>query len=883
MKKIFLIALLLLSVLTSVKNVEAVIYYPDSVSFNSDAKFIGGTAEPIFIKLSDNIVPDQKISYDIGISREIKQGKITQFQVLSSNIVSLNKMKENKWSYNLEIPNPIDGAVNDTYVIYVRSYAPNNPDSENLVISRSFQIKTVNETPSASLVGGSVLLSNGEEYGFKTGPVIYKNPESEIFATSSKLVLDIVSNTDITLNPKIVFKKLRSTVFEREIDVGALAIAPGKNTKVIDLPTFDYEPGVYLGVITFNTDKQVGLVDQVEFQYIVDGPIVTVGQVIYQSEVEDNYILAMPTFGKPVDYTTPGQEINFATVTASSTTSQVYKTVVMYRASNGKVIFTTEENIDYSKQYHELSAPKSKIKNAKTISIEVFDGEKIFFETTQDLNLPVPARDATGILCGIIILLLGVALYMMTRKKKILVFTIAMSVLCASTYIFAVDWTPSPNNADFMDNNHTVYATFNRNFSTEYVSCDIGGTDVLVKLQITTCTNSFDRVFVGFSTVSMADAKNQQSEVVYYGTASTTVPGHNKVHRYNLNYIKIGNLRGPIAANSKMYVRLAIDVYEVRACQTRVDPGAACKGYAEYVVNLPVTPTTGAGSCDRCTNLVGEQSVPLFAARGRDYFYVSEGDGSLYFSPSSQTLPGACTLDMCADTDANETDIPVGFEWKGSGTAYEQYTCVQPTTETCSCVGRNRVCMNGAVQTSNAPDASCNLSAVCTYPQLTQAGSITFTYTATNVIGTLIGGGSITRTYDTSVATTVVDTRTLSDSADGQTSTATCSQSFSPIIIGGDPSDPVCTVGPCPPVTREIVSFTSSKIVDKGNDCVFSWSTTGFDQCRMSGELTALNGTSSFNTSDNRNITKTLACSYGGVSYPSRTATCLVRPAVNEE
>lgn len=885
MKKIFLLAFLLSTCFIVGDTAKAAVYYPDSVVFDSKAEFKGGSSEPVFIRLSDNLAPTQNLSYEIGVSREIKQGKITQFQVLSTNVVTSTVLEKDNWSYNLAIPNPIDNSADATYIIYVRSYAPNNPESEDLVISKSFKIKSTN-TPTADLLGGAVVLSNGQEYGFKTGAVIYENPKSDIFATSSKLVLDIRSNTDITLNPKIVFKKLRSSAFEQEITIDPIVIKAGKNTSSINLPTFDYAPGVYLGTITLNPDKQVGLIEKVEFQYIVDGPMVTLGQLAYVSEANAEYLLTIPTFGKPTDYLTPGQ----TDADLGATTTEIYRTVFTFTDAKGEVLFTRSQNIDYSNAFHNFSILKSKIKTAENVDIKVFAGDKIIFETIQQTNLPKPVRNVVGMLYAMSILLLGIALYVLTRSKKILIFTVIVSLLFAASYVFAVEWSPSPTRAEFMDSNHTVYATFNKNFSTEHVSCDAGGTDVLVKLQVTTCTNSFDKVFVGFSRVSIEDAKNQQGEVLYYGTASTTVPGHSKVFRYNLNYIKIGNLKGPIAANSKMYVRLAIDVYNVRACQTRFNQDGVCRGYAEYVVNLPTTPSTGPGSCDRCTDVEGLQDTPLFTAHGRSYF-KSDVDGKLYYADAAATLPSTCAADMCADTTKNEDLIPSDKEWDVNGlTEYAKHVCIPKTTESCSCAGRNKVCIQGGVTTSNAPDASCNLQAFCSY---NRAGNdVVFNFTATNVLGTLLGGGPVIVAVPAGSGV-LTQSKTLRDTADNQEDTKSCSYTYPDTTSGsctpGDPGcsgpgsctpgDPGCAAGGVP----TIVSFTASRIVEKGSMCTFTWETAGFDSCSLGGEIASLSGNKSFNTDEGKNITKILSCTLDGGNNTTRTATCLVRPSVVEE
>lgn len=868
---------------------------PKKIEFNTPAtERVGGSVETIVIIPEDDGVQGNKIVYDIGVSKQIISGRITQFKILSTETVPVSTLLDSNFRYDVKIPNPLEAEKGDTYVVYVKSYYLNNPDSERLAISQPFKI-TGTDKAFAEFVAGAVLLNTGRSHAFNTGPTIYREALTSDYATSAKLVLNINSNTDFTINPKITFTKLRSSSFKQDVPVPTIEIKKGINVKVIDLPNFDYVSGVYTGVLELNASKDVGLIKTINFQYIVDGPFVSVGQVNFAGISDGKYAFNMETFGKPLDTLTPGR--NYDNI---ATTTETYRTTFDFLDIEGKVAATVDKTLDYNQSLVSFDVLAGKVKHAKSVNIKVYDSQnKIFFETTQDLNLPIPKRDVTNALYTLCILLLGIALYMMTHRKWILVISIVLGLLCGAVYVWAAPWTPSPNSSDF-NQYHRMLLTFDRDYSNEYLSCS-ETTDMLVKINIRTCNNGVDTFRIGTSRISNSDAKNHTTIVDYVNDPSKTFEkyldeggGQYSVFNYSLPFVKIDTLQGPIASGAKVYIYLkASTVMDEDYESSNPFFDESWSREASYVVNLKATPTTGPGSCDRCTNLDGEQSVPTFTARSRNYFY-QESDGTLYFAPSSQTLPGVCTKDMCADTDTNESDIPSDKMWDTSKpTAYERTTCVPKTTEVCSCVGRNKVCMNGAVQTSNAPDASCNLDATCTYPMFNPSGSVTFTYSATNVLGTLVGGGSFATSVPSTGSGTISETRTLSNTGDGQTDTATCSYDYVN-LFGGDPTctpgSPGCCpadfVGPCggPGVQPVVVSFTASKIVDKGRDCVFTWDTTDFDECKLSGELVGLDGTESFSTVEGKNITKTLACTLGGsAAYPTYTATCLVRPTVNEQ
>ena len=199
---------------------------------------------------------------------------------------------------------------------------------------------------------------------------------------------------------------------------------------------------------------------------------------------------------------------------------------------------------------------------------------------------------------------------------------------------------------------------------------------------------------------------------------------------------------------------------------------------------------------DRCTNISGNQGLaPLFQAHGRDYFQ-SLDDGELYFLASDASSPQACGVDMCANTSEIERAFPYGYIWNPSGTTpYEQYSCVQDTPEVCSCSGRTRTCLDNGVETSSTPNApQCALTASCSYAQPT-GNQVTFNYTAKNVLGSLINGSSQSFTIPSTGSGTISDSRTLSNTGDGQTSEASCSYEYTNNTCT-DINNPACNCQP---------------------------------------------------------------------------------------
>lgn len=300
---------------------------------------------------------------------------------------------------------------------------------------------------------------------------------------------------------------------------------------------------------------------------------------------------------------------------------------------------------------------------------------------------------------------------------------------------------------------------------------------------------------------------------------------------------------------------------------------------------------------DRCTNIDGTQTQAsaLFSAYDRDYFYNINTD-ELHYAPSAASYgaagasPAACPVDMCANTEAVEDLMPPGQSWNaGSSDPYTRYSCTAPMEQICNCSGRTYVCSENGIEVSSVSNASqCALDASCSLSS--GSGSVTFNFTATNVLGTITNADPDTQTIPTvGSGTLTTGVRTIGNTGDSQTDTATCSYDYTnaPPDPCPDPMNPACEVT-CDPATDPncplneeapgINAFIATPIVEQGQYCIFSWVTQHMAACNL-GEPS---GSTSYGTSAGKNITKTLVCQSNESTPRTFTATkrCLVRPTV---
>ncbi len=873
-------------------SVQAATYHPKSISFTAPSTaYNGGASEPaqIFLKTKETGIPANTFIYDIGVAKEIHSGSVVEYQILGSDRVTYEALEKDAFKYSVKIPNLLEKS-EDTFVVFIKSYRENDPDSESFVVSKSFNINPTNKK-TVTLDRGFIVTSTGEAFGLSVGPTLYAKAQKSTHATSAEIALQMTSNSKVELKGTMTFKKLRSNDFSETKDV-SLTVFDGQDIYPLELPTFNYEPGVYMGELNLGAEG-VQTPQKISFQYIIDGPMVSAGQMYFVSATSTGVLFNMPVFGRPVDLYTNGNG------TSTDDVKEVYKTTLVFMDKEGMILreYTTE--LDYKKGVRQILVPDLNWKKVKSVAIKVVDeNDKTIFTTTQNLSLPVPERDITHLIYALSILLLGASWFMVSRKKGVIVWTTIFFALFVSAYAFAA-WAPTDASGNILNVNndpskYKTYFTFNEDFTTEPISC-VEDTDVFLKMVFLECQNRVrESANFGVSRVSMQDARNRYASLSY-NIASSTCNGGDKIIRwkgreivipcgssghdnflFTTDFIKIATLRGPIPANSKLYI--SVD---------------GTKGLnAEYAMPL------AQSSCDRCSNVAGEQIAKAFSAYGRDYFH-STADNKLYFAATSALGASVCAVDMCADTEAQEESMPEGKVWNTNGTSgYEKYSCIEQTTQTCTCSGRTQVCTENGNQTQTPNASQCALQASCTFAK--SGNQATFTFTPLRALGniTYSGENPVTRTIPTNGS--VTETMSITDSFDGMTASASCTASFNDQDTtnnnnngnpdGGDcdPAVTTCTdnngTGGNPSLPPVISKFTATKFVEQGQSCVFAWEVQNAASCTLGGQSVNPNASKSFPTTDGKNITKTLSCTNGGDTpqVVNRTATCAVNPTVKQ-
>lgn len=147
-----------------------------------------------------------------------------------------------------------------------------------------------------SLLANRVSLDNGVTYPADYGPHIYKDKKPS--AISVEALVSNTSSEDITVTPEIVVYKWPKieNAEEAKVRVGQSVLvkkATNNMTISMPLPNFDYDPGVYEGVLYIKDEIGELKVAEIPFRYIVSGDVVTIHSlstnkgVLTKSEIFD--------------------------------------------------------------------------------------------------------------------------------------------------------------------------------------------------------------------------------------------------------------------------------------------------------------------------------------------------------------------------------------------------------------------------------------------------------------------------------------------------------------------------------------------------------------------------------------------------------------------
>jgi hypothetical protein len=590
-------------------------YLPKSVSIGDSISHDAGETVHVTITDSTRLTGLQK-NIEYGVAKTVDIDGLTYFEIITTEYVDISKLTS-KLDMSVVIPNILATDATSTYVVYAKYFEKNAPENESFYFTKNFSI-VPNNNPFVSIGNINLLQSNGARFDTLHGPTIY-SPEDAAqgtkLATSSSIEVTFESNQDTTIVPRISFSKIRSGTFTKDISLAPIAIKKGKTYAVLPLPTFEYEPGVYMGQLSFTSTL---LKNKVDFQYIVAGDAVSVGTVsVATQDAIDSFKFEI--FGRAIDL---DRISDASSTTAATTTPDMYTVKVDFMDSKDMVAYSTTQEVDFSKTDFSVQIPQN-ISSVSKLSVSVSSQttKKIVYAAIKDVMYENVSKKSISmqtyayIVIYILLILLGIialakqyvktaifcilvliGLFVSQKSFASLVSIAPYKTSGGSTYFSAQDIGMVPSIFLQDDVANTIY------------TC---GEEIpfVFKAYYLRCTNGVPTIKVGFSwdtyvtpNSAIASAVSSNTFVGSYGShdfyrsyssfiSKTLTP---PVSNPDSLYVSLSHWAGDTVTTGK--VRYAIPV---KTTCTPADMVCSCSGRTQvcYQNGTAVSSTTNATSC----------------------------------------------------------------------------------------------------------------------------------------------------------------------------------------------------------------------------------------------------------------------------------------------
>lgn len=429
---------LLLSLVFSI-GMQASAFIPQKISLQGNFKesyvFDAGQLVNLDLALKE-IDPLMKgVHVEYGVAREIVNGQFTSFEPVKKLITQDPYADTGTTQVTLTVPNAFKEESASNYVFYAKTYVDNDPDTDSFIVSDSnFKIRINTTEELIKLKYATLVQSNGKEFPVLHSPTIYDLAKTEYkgVASSTSLRIGLESNFDTTLTPTLTFTKLRSDSPVGDFPLASISLKKGITKHSIDLPIFDYKPGVYKGKIDF---KNKDLPD-IEFQYTVAGDMVTFGQT-QESVVDKTIVLNFDIFGTPIDF---DLFENNPTAASSSPVNSTNNTEFIFKNASGKELYKVNKPVDFSTSTYSLSIPLN-VKNIASVYVKTVDKNgATLYEGTKDLHIPYPKNNIKAVFV-ILLILLGILILLFVMKIKYRRSTIGMFMVLVGLLTLSIGST----------------------------------------------------------------------------------------------------------------------------------------------------------------------------------------------------------------------------------------------------------------------------------------------------------------------------------------------------------------------------------------------------------------------------------------------------------
>ena len=229
-------------------------------------------------------------------------------------------------------------------------------------------------------ISDAYVLVNKDDFNVQDGPTVKKGD-----TVSAVVILKNTTKSEITVTPELkTYNHTESQEQLSDTKSDSVTISPNSSkTITIPLPTFDYTPKVYAGVLSFLDSNNVDRAPSVAVRYIVDGPIATVQSVTSDREYADK--------GGVVNLTVnlTGTPRNVETNATSTLTGAVISTVL--KNEKGEIVGSATSTADLNAAMSSVNIRLIAKSRSATLSADVkvsYDGHDLASYSTSLSSSP---------------------------------------------------------------------------------------------------------------------------------------------------------------------------------------------------------------------------------------------------------------------------------------------------------------------------------------------------------------------------------------------------------------------------------------------------------------------------------------------------------------
>ncbi len=202
-------------------------------------------------------------------------------------------------SYSYKSPEYVDGS---NYTVRIDAYLNSSIPLGN---GESRKVSFVGKAGSLSFNKYYLVTNEGFPYPLESGPTITAGEkESEVYLSFS---LKNDTKEAVKIIPKIsIFNQFKQDTVLKEFSLPEQIVDAQTSSDIeqITLPTFQYTPGVYTGVVDFVDSQGVQRAQSLPFRYIVGGDIATIHTFVSKQqkvEVGEPIDVSLTYTGSPID------------------------------------------------------------------------------------------------------------------------------------------------------------------------------------------------------------------------------------------------------------------------------------------------------------------------------------------------------------------------------------------------------------------------------------------------------------------------------------------------------------------------------------------------------------------------------------------------------